>query len=144
MCPAWLPCFLRSLVATLAHYGVRQTIDLCGVSRGAQAVMSLFDVAHGMAGYFAGHVGHIYVAAGSVWQRGDPGLLDRVRLGLAAWRSVRCGFPISFAVVSRMDAVTLFEGGSSKSRRSGGSRRVDHVLLEVAIGEYVRPIGCSK
>ena len=35
--PAWLPCFLRSLLATLAYNGVKQKIDLCGVSRGAQA-----------------------------------------------------------------------------------------------------------
>ena len=40
--PAWLPCFLRSLLATLGYNGVKQKIDLCGVSRGAQALLSLF------------------------------------------------------------------------------------------------------
>ena len=54
---------------------------------------------------------------------------------------MRGGFPISFAVVSRMDAVTLFDGGSSKSksRRSKGSWRVDYLPLKVAIGDYIRP-----
>ena len=37
--PSWLPGFLRSLLMTLSYNGVEQRIDLCGVSRGAQALL---------------------------------------------------------------------------------------------------------
>ena len=86
-------------------------------------------------------VGNVFIGGGCVWQRQDHDSPKRVRRGMASWYFLRNKLPITLAVVSRMDSVTLYEGADSKGR---SERRVDYLPLAEDLKQYVPEYGIVR
>ena len=108
--PKWMPSVMKSLMwRLLKEYG-DHNVDILALSRGMQSF--LYCVGNYVfCSDWLKRIGHVILAGGCIWERGNEFHRNSVMIGLQQWATdIDQPSPVNLLVVSRMDSSTCFEG----------------------------------